>query len=308
METFISRKARVPLQRTGFSEFLHDRRNALGKRWKQILSDAYLSRATLHRIRNGDPRRPIAEVDSLRALAHALRFDSWADLVRAFEQKEPEAGLHRGAAGVPPAASSSGHTPGRESDGGTMEDDALISLSRAMNLSPTELARRLALGASMEAPAQSSGAPPMPAGIRANEVQPVRWAPHFASGVAASKRVEKLEDEDHESKQAVSTADLRVFSVPVDGDCQEPRWKDGETVIFSFDAYEREGIQSGRSYYIAFTDGSSTFKRVFTDPEDPEVYILRCWNNIRYPGERRVHFNEVVRIARAVAKQVNPED
>ena len=30
-----------------------------------------------------------------------------------------------------------------------------------------------------------------------------------------------------------------------------------------FDAFEREGIIPGKSYYLAFTDGSTTFKRVF---------------------------------------------
>ena len=83
----------MPMHREGFSEFLHQRRTALGKRWKRILSDAYLSRATLHRIRHGDPYHPIAEVDSLRSLSHALGFASWAELMKAFEAGNPRAGL-----------------------------------------------------------------------------------------------------------------------------------------------------------------------------------------------------------------------
>jgi len=74
----------MSMHREGFSEFLHLRRIAVGKRWKRILSDAYLSRATLHRIRHGDPHNPIAEVDSLRSLSNALEFASWADLIAAF--------------------------------------------------------------------------------------------------------------------------------------------------------------------------------------------------------------------------------
>ena len=77
----------MPMHREGFSDYLHRRRVALGKKWKTVLSEAYLSRATLHRIRNGDPHHPIAEVDSMRALAHAMKFPSWTDMVAAFERK-----------------------------------------------------------------------------------------------------------------------------------------------------------------------------------------------------------------------------
>jgi len=138
--------------------------------------------------------------------------------------------------------------------------------------------------------------------------RPARLVPHFTSGVAASKRVEKLEDEQEESKLPASIEDARVFSIPVDGDCQEPVWKNGDVVVFSFDAFDREGILPGKSYYLAFTDGSTTFKRVFLDDNDPEVYILRCWNTAKFPDELRVHYSEVVRIARAISKQVVPEE
>ena len=116
-------------------------------------------------------------------------------------------------------------------------------------------------------------------------------------------RVEKLEEQDG---LPAGIEDARAFSIPVDGDCQEPVWKHGDVVVFSFDAFDREGILPGKSYYVAFTDGSTTFKRVFPDPNDPESYILQCYNP-KYPGERRVHFSEVVRIARAITKQVSPE-
>ena len=283
----------MAIQRTGFSQFLHQRRIETGKRWKEILSDAYLSRATLHRIRNYDPFNPIAEVDSLRSLAHALQFDSWTELVTAFERQDPKAGLDRPKrTNGNPRAKAEPHP----------QPDALIALSAALNLTPTELARRLAAGAP---PANST---PLPSSLRMNQRRPARLAPHFLSGVAASRRVEKLEEEDQESRQPVATDDARVFTIPVDGDCQEPAWKDGEIVLFSFDAYDREGIVPGKSYYLAFTDGSTTFKRVFLDDDDPETYILRCWNTAKYPNERRAHFREVVRIARAISKQVNPEE
>lgn len=280
----------MALTRSGFSEFLHRRRLLLRKQWKEILSDAYLSRATLHRIRHGDPHHPVAEVDSLRSLSHALNFGSWAELVAAFDAGDARAGLSSGPLHRP--------KPGE----GEAGDDPVLTLAKALNVPPTELVRRLGLGAASE-PAAG-----LPVSLRMNEFRPARMVPHFVSGVAASRRVEKLEDEDYESRQPVRIEDLRVFTIPVDGDCQEPVWKDGEIVVFSFDAYEREGILPGKSYYLAFTDGSTTFKRVMIDPDDPDIYILRCWNTARYPGERRVHFSEVVRIARAISKQTVPEE
>ena len=290
----------MPMQRSGFSEFLHKRRVAMGRSWGDILSKAYLSRATLHRIRHGDPHHPIAEVDSLRALAHSMHFADWTAMIAAFDANDVEAGLDSSDGGVAVAQG--------------QKEDAIVSLSKALNVTPTELVRRLAGSAGATAAAGEKvvvPAPPLkpgelPSAIRPSELRPARFVPHFTSGVAASRRVEKLEDEDFESRQHVTSDDLRAFTIPVDGDCQEPVWMNGEIVLFSFDAYDREGILPGKSYYLAFTDGSTTFKRVFLDPADPEVYILRCWNNRKYPTQRRVHFSEVVRIARAISKQVVP--
>lgn len=301
-------------KRIGFSEFLHQRRYALRRNWKQILANAYLSRATLHRIRNYDPHEPIAEVNSLRALAHALKFNSWADLVAAFDKGDPHAGLEAPDEAAPaswaaeqvvevkPATETVGDDP--------VDEDPVVILSKALNLTPTELVRRLNSGTGPPAgtPPAEPPRPRLPTSLRMDLRQPARLLPHFVSGVAASKRVEKLEEQDEESKLPASIEDARAFSIPVDGNCQEPVWKDGDVVIFSFDAFDREGILPGKSYYLAFTDGSTTFKRVFLDDSDPEVYILRCWNTAKYPDERRVHFSEVVRIARAMSKQVTPEE
>jgi len=149
---------------------------------------------------------------------------------------------------------------------------------------------------------------PLPVGLQMRRVRPARVLPEFQIGIAASRRVDKL-SEHPDSNRLVATSDRRAFTAPVDGDCQHPKWKHGEIVVFSFDALEREGILPGKSYYIAFTDGSTTFKRVFKDEKDPEIYILRCWNRRKYPTDQRVHSSEIVRVARAVSKQVAvPED
>ena len=78
------------------------------------------------------------------------------------------------------------------------------------------------------------------------------------------------------------------FTAPVDGDCQHPKWKDGEIVVFSFDAVEREGILDGRSYYLAFTDGSTTFKRVSARTNTIRKFLFfDSGTQKKKPGTRR---------------------
>jgi len=147
----------------------------------------------------------------------------------------------------------------------------------------------------------------LPGGLNMRKFRPAVVVPEYAIGVAANRRVEKLA-EHPDANRIVDSRDKRAFAVPVDGDCQTPKWKDGEVVVFSYDAVEREGVLPGKSYYVAFTDGSTTFKRVFLDEKDPETFILRCWNRKKYPSDHRVHASEVVRIARAVAKQLTVDE
>jgi transcriptional regulator with XRE-family HTH domain len=143
----------------------------------------------------------------------------------------------------------------------------------------------------------------LPGGLDLKRLRPARVLPEYRIGIAASRRVDKL-SEHPDANRAVSVSDRRAFTAPVDGDCQHPKWRHGEIVVFSFDAVEREGILPGRSYYLAFTDGTTTFKRVFEDESDPEIYVLRCWNRKKFPADQRIHRDEIVRIARAVSKQV----
>jgi transcriptional regulator with XRE-family HTH domain len=155
------------------------------------------------------------------------------------------------------------------------------------------------------AASRASGADPisLPAGLDLKRVRPARILPEYQIGVPASRRVDKF-SEHPDVNRLVAASDRRAFTAPVDGDCQHPKWKHGEIVVFSFDAVDREGILPGRSYYLAFTDGSTTFKRVYKDESDPDTFLLRCWNRKKYPVDQRIHRDEIVRIARAVSKQV----
>ncbi|MGA2584762.1 MAG: LexA family transcriptional regulator [Tepidisphaeraceae bacterium] len=181
-------------------------------------------------------------------------------------------------------------------------------LAKALGLTLKEF--RAQIGVPLEEQASRSDTQSMagfPRGVNMRALRPAWVAPEYQIGVAASRRVEKVADHP-DANRPVATSDRRAFVVPVDGDCQSPKWKDGETVIFSYDAVDREGIIPGKSYYLAFVDGSTTFKRVFHDESDPDRYILRCWNTKKYPDEKRVHRDEVVSIARAVAKQVQVDE
>ena len=68
----------------------------------------------------------------------------------------------------------------------------------------------------------------------------------------------------------VELADPNAFAVRVVGDSMEPRYHEGDVVIFAPSA----GVQSGDDCFVRFAmtggpiDGESTFKRVFFDAED----------------------------------------
>jgi transcriptional regulator with XRE-family HTH domain len=147
----------------------------------------------------------------------------------------------------------------------------------------------------------------LPSGIDMRQARSARLLPEFPVGIAASRRIDKMVDYP-DGDRPVDTGDQRAFAAPVDGDCQTPKWRHGEIVIFSYDAVEREGILPGNSYYIAFTDGSTTFKRVFLDESNPDIYLLRCWNRKKYPKDQPVPRDEVVRIARAISKQISVDE
>lgn len=183
--------------------------------------------------------------------------------------------------------------------------EAIDRLATVLKMSRGELLERLAVPDEFfERPKKF---PDMPIGLNLRMRRPAQIVPEFQIGIAASRRVEKIA-EHPDAHRPIHSLDRRAFTVVVDGDCMTPKWKNGEIVVFSFDAVEREGLIPGRSYYLQFADGTSTFKRVFLDENDPEIRVLRCWNVKKYPQEWKVHVDEVVRIARAISKVVVPDE
>jgi phage repressor protein C with HTH and peptisase S24 domain len=78
----------------------------------------------------------------------------------------------------------------------------------------------------------------------------------------------------------------------------EPKYRDGDVVVFSIDSAEREGVVQGKNYFVQFADGENTFKRIFLDPENRELLILRGWNE-KYPA-RIIERANIKLLARAV--------
>ncbi len=134
--------------------------------------------------------------------------------------------------------------------------------------------------------------------------QPSALLPGSASAVVEIERFHGVSAARSEDRAGVERDQVPVpagagrrFSVVVDGDCMEPKYRNGDVVVFSIDAAEREGIVDGRNYFIQFADGQNTFKRIFREPSDIEWLVLRCWN-AKYP-DRRVERASIQLLARA---------
>jgi transcriptional regulator with XRE-family HTH domain len=136
-----------------------------------------------------------------------------------------------------------------------------------------------------------------PPSIRPGSRREVSDVDHFY-GVSAARTEDRAATD--RGTLPVPAGSAQRFAVTVDGDCMEPKYRDGDSVIFSVDAVEREGIIDGRNYFVQFTDGQNTFKRLFLDPENREQVILRCWNE-NYP-QRVVERTQIKLLARAVYK------
>lgn len=137
----------------------------------------------------------------------------------------------------------------------------------------------------------------LPSGMRPDSRQNVSQMAHY-HGVSAAT----VEDRPPTQRDnlPVPVGMKRPFAVTVDGDCMAPVYLDGDMVIFSIEKAEREGIIDGKNYFVQLFDGNNTFKRVFLDPENRDVLILRCWNE-KYP-ERVIERAAVKVLARAIYK------
>jgi transcriptional regulator with XRE-family HTH domain len=112
--------------------------------------------------------------------------------------------------------------------------------------------------------------------------------PHF--GRVSAVRTDLREPADHErgNGEFSDVPDAGVdFTVSVDGQCMEPRYESGERVGCSIRRWEREGFVWGKDYWIRFTDGQTTLKRVRPDPRHKERFICAPVNPKAKPFSRR---------------------
>ena len=188
---------------------------------------------------------------------------------------------------------------------GGMQVKNFRRLATLLNLGPDELRQRIGGPREVGEPDQGEladavslapiGGIEFPPALKSASRREVVEVEHF-HGVSAARS--EVREEARRGKALVPAGSARRFAVTVDGDCMEPRYRDGDIVVFSIETAEREGIIEGKNYFIQFADGENTFKRVFPDPDNRELLVLRCWNP-KYP-QRVIERASVKILARAV--------
>lgn len=91
-----------------------------------------------------------------------------------------------------------------------------------------------------------------------------------------------------------------LFRVRIAGDSMKPDYQNGEVIEFKCLRIAHEGPVEGADYYVQKNDGTATFKRLADMDEDS--YTLVAVNTKKYNKPLTVAKQEVVRMARAVAK------
>jgi transcriptional regulator with XRE-family HTH domain len=201
-----------------------------------------------------------------------------------------------------------------QSEVGGMQVKNFRRLATLLNVSPDDLRRQIGVADLREDHADAStngatavlepavGSAEFPSAMKAGARREVMEVAHF-HGVSAARAEDRTDA--HRGKAPVPAGSPRRFAVTVDGDCMEPKYRDGDVVVFSVDAAEREGIVEGKNYFIQFAGEENTFKRIFFDPENRELLILRCWNE-RYPP-RIVERSKIKLLARAIYRLMPDE-
>lgn len=141
----------------------------------------------------------------------------------------------------------------------------------------------------------------VPKGVDTTRSGKTKKVPEFKSGIGASPWIDRF-PEDTRDFTTIEANDDGEMVLVILGDCMAPRFKDGDRIIFSRAIIGRKGIDPGASCYVQFADGRATFKRVFVDKKDTNMYLLRCWNRKKYPKDIRVHRDQVSKVMRAVRR------
>jgi transcriptional regulator with XRE-family HTH domain len=122
----------------------------------------------------------------------------------------------------------------------------------------------------------------------------------FNLGIAASGWVE-LEGEGR--SEGMSRG--RWIIIRVRGDSMEPRWHDGQSVMFQRLDKQEDSPVVGVDYFFVRSDGTGTFKRLAVASED--AFTLRALNK-KYTTRLTVSREEVVMVAEARFIVTDPPD
>ena len=187
-------------------------------------------------------------------------------------------------------------TPRSEIRGGNMQ-----KLSEGLGKSPEEI-RNIMRQAYYEA---GDASLEVPIRNRPGERLVMRPVP-IVNRVSASKFAEKTNFDYSpgfaDREVPAPTDDPDAFALIVDGQCMEPDYKSGELVIFSPLEVQRYGVVPGKDYAIQLDgsgNGENTFKRLFLDPKDDSVFVLKCLNP-KFKSPQKIKRDSVIRMARAI--------
>jgi phage repressor protein C with HTH and peptisase S24 domain len=116
-------------------------------------------------------------------------------------------------------------------------------------------------------------------------------------GLAAAKEYVELP----RRLRGLRRRDPRVFALHLNGDCMEPKYRDGDIVIVSPAATVRSGDDcyvAGPTFRWADSEATGALKRVYFDPGGWYRLVPR---NLRY-RPLYVHASEVTTLVKAVGK------
>jgi transcriptional regulator with XRE-family HTH domain len=137
----------------------------------------------------------------------------------------------------------------------------------------------------------------LPSGIETGSIRQYHEIPTFDVSLSAGARTDGGDAMDACGPESI---DQGLFRARVAGDSMEPKYQSGCIVEFECLRVPRDDMQIGKDYYVQWSDGTATFKRL--EGEDEKGPIFRAINVTRYKAAIHVAWDEVARtsVARCI--------
>jgi hypothetical protein len=84
--------------------------------------------------------------------------------------------------------------------------------------------------------------------------------------------------------------------VIIRGDCNAPKLRDGEEVMFGPARGPRAKFVEGKLHLLKIRNGPMIVRRVFVDPLDRSRFLLRFGNRRKYPHAQRIRRRDVAEL------------